>query len=83
MSTFVTNAVTKTKACGSGVSFFNTIDSTLKIEAARPDLEPDYERMRSARIQSLVLVDLPRLAAHRRRVKAAADAEGDAPGEQA
>jgi len=44
------------------------IDSSLRIEAARPDLEPDYAKMRSARIQSLVLVDLPRLAAHRRRV---------------
>ena len=43
------------------------IDSTLRIEAARPDLEPDYEKMRQARMQSLRLVDLPRLAAHRRR----------------
>jgi hypothetical protein len=49
------------------------IDSTLRIEAARPDLEPDYERMRSARMQSLVLVDLPRLAAHRRHVARAAE----------
>lgn len=43
------------------------IDSTLRIEAARPDLEPGYEKMRLARMQSLRLVDLPRLAAHRRR----------------
>jgi hypothetical protein len=43
------------------------IDSTLRIEAARPDLEPDYEKLREARMQSLRLVDLPRLAAHRRR----------------
>lgn len=56
------------------------IDSTLRIEAARPDLEPDYEKMRQARIQSLVLVDLPRLAAHRRRVAAAREGEDDAPG---
>ncbi|WP_306770309.1 asparagine synthase [Microbacterium sp. 18062] len=42
------------------------IDSTLRIEAARPDLEPDYGMMRAARMQSLRLVDLPRLAAHRR-----------------
>ena len=55
------------------------IDSTLRIEAARPDLEPDYDRMRGARIQSLVLVDLPRLAAHRRRV--AAQSGEDAPGD--
>jgi len=45
------------------------IDRTLRIEAARPDLEPDYARMREARMQSLRLVDLPRLAAHKRRVE--------------
>lgn len=44
------------------------IDSSLRISAARPDLEPDYEKMRGARMQSLVLVDLARLAAHRRRM---------------
>jgi hypothetical protein len=54
------------------------IDSSLRIEAARPDLEPDYAKMRGARIQSLVLVDLPRLAAHRRRVAQADDASSDA-----
>ncbi|WP_242497596.1 asparagine synthase [Microbacterium protaetiae] len=43
------------------------IDSTLRIEAARPDLEPDYGKLREARMQSLRLIDLPRLAAHRRR----------------
>ena len=43
------------------------IDRTLRIEAARPDLEPDYAKLREARMQSLRLVDLPRLAAHRRR----------------
>jgi len=43
------------------------IDSTLRIEAARPDLEPDYEKMREARMMSLRLVDLPRLEAHKRR----------------
>ena len=43
------------------------IDSTLRIEAARPDLEPDYGKLRDARMQSLRLIDLPRLAAHRRR----------------
>jgi len=50
------------------------IDSTLRIEAARPDLEPGYAQMRSARMQSLRLVDLPRLAAHRRRSTGAASA---------
>lgn len=43
------------------------LDSTLRIEAARPDLEPDYAKLREARMQSLRLIDLPRLAAHRRR----------------
>ena len=45
------------------------IDRTLRIEAARPDLEPDYAKMREARMQSLRLVDLPRLAAHKRRLE--------------
>ena len=39
----------------------------LRVEGMRPDLDPDYEKMRAARMQSLRLVDLPRLAAHRRR----------------
>ncbi|BDV31746.1 asparagine synthase [Microbacterium terricola] len=43
----------------------------LQAEAARPDLEDDYGQMRAARMQALVLVDLPRLAAHRRHVAAA------------
>lgn len=43
------------------------IDSSLRIEAARPDLEKDYAMLREARMQALRLVDLPRLAAHRRR----------------
>lgn len=42
------------------------IDRTLRIEAARPDLEPDYERMRIARMQALRLVDLPKLTSRRR-----------------
>lgn len=45
------------------------IDRTLRIEAARPDLDEDYATMREARMQSLRLVDLPKLAAHRRRNK--------------
>lgn len=44
----------------------------LIVEGMRPDLDPDYERMRTARMQSLRLVDLPKLAAHRRHL-----AEGD------
>lgn len=46
------------------------IERTLRIEASRPDLEPDYARMRSARMQALRLVDLPKLRAHRRSVAA-------------
>lgn len=39
----------------------------LRVEGMRPELDPDYERMRAARMQSIRLVDLPRLASHRRR----------------
>ena len=46
------------------------IDRTLRIEASRPDLDPDYERMRTARMQALRLVDLPKLRAQRRSAKA-------------
>lgn len=60
------------------------IDQTLRIAAARPDLEPDYQRMRAARMQALALVDLPKLRAHRRSVavqqrQAAAGIEPPAP----
>lgn len=44
------------------------IDRALRIEAARPDLDPDYDRMRTARMQALRLVDLPKLTARRRSV---------------
>ncbi|MFS0714086.1 asparagine synthase [Microbacterium sp. 2P01SA-2] len=45
------------------------IDRTLRIEAARPDLEPDYDRMRTARMQALRMVDLPRLRSQRRNAQ--------------
>nr|WP_208387915.1 asparagine synthase [Microbacterium halimionae] len=51
------------------------IDSTLRIEAARPDLEPDYGKMRAARMQSLRLVDLPRLSARKRHMESARQSE--------
>ncbi|WP_349428722.1 asparagine synthase [Microbacterium sp. LWS13-1.2] len=38
----------------------------LRVEGMRPDLDPDYDRMRAARMQSIRLVDIPRLAAHKR-----------------
>ncbi|CAL4858891.1 asparagine synthase [Microbacterium sp. MM2322] len=44
----------------------NNIDRSLRIAAARPDLDADYDRMRVARMQALRLVDLPKLRAHRR-----------------
>ena len=44
------------------------IDRTLRIEAARPDLDPDYERMRGARMQALRLVDIPKLRSRRRSI---------------
>lgn len=50
----------------------------LIVEGMRPDLDPDYERMRTARMQSLRLVDLPKLAAHRRHL---ADGDGGAAAE--
>ena len=42
----------------------------LAVEGMRADYDPDYDMMRAARMQSLRLIDLPRLAAHRRVVKA-------------
>ena len=47
----------------------------LRVEGMRPELDPDYDRMRTARMQSIRLVDLPRLAAHKRHHD---DAETDA-----
>ncbi|WP_109211738.1 MULTISPECIES: asparagine synthase [Microbacterium] len=47
----------------------------LRVEGMRPELDPDYDRMRAARMQSIRLVDLPRLAAHKRHHD---DAETDA-----
>lgn len=37
----------------------------LHVEGMRAESDPDYDRMRGARMQALRLVDLPRLAAHR------------------
>ncbi|GAA3215837.1 asparagine synthase [Microbacterium terregens] len=42
----------------------------LHVEGMRSDTDPEYETMRGARMQALRLVDLPRLAAHRRRLSA-------------
>ena len=45
----------------------------LRVEGMRPEYDPDYATMREARMQALRLVDLPRLRAHRRQLKNAAD----------
>lgn len=53
------------------------LDRRLSIEAMRPDQDPDYERMREARMQALRLVDLQRLAsdARKRRKEEAVESE--------
>lgn len=47
----------------------------LRVEGMRADLDPDYDMMRAARMQSLRLVDLPRLAAHRRALARSQDGD--------
>src|SRR5690606_31868945 len=51
------------------------LDRRLQVEGMRPDQDPDYERMRDARMQALRLVDLQALSseqrARRKREKAA------------
>ena len=51
------------------------IDRSLRVEAARPDLEPDYATMREARMQALRLVDLSKLSSVQRQ-RRATEAEG-------
>jgi len=50
----------------------SNLQRRLRVEGMRPEYDPDYETMRDARMQALRLVDLPRLGAHRRRLR-----EGD------
>lgn len=45
------------------------LERRLIAEGTRHDLDPDYAMMRNARMQSLRLVDLPKLTAHRRHVR--------------
>ncbi|GAA1972637.1 asparagine synthase [Microbacterium pumilum] len=45
----------------------------LEVEGMRADVDPHYEMMRAARMQSLRLIDLPRLAAHRRHLDPVAE----------
>ncbi|WP_240423555.1 asparagine synthase [Microbacterium halotolerans] len=56
----------------------SNIDRRLNIEAMRPDEDPDYDRMREARMQALRLVDLQSLASQMRARK---KVEGDDGGE--
>jgi hypothetical protein len=53
----------------------SNLQRRLKVEAMRPDLDPDYATLRGARMQALRLVDLPRLSAHRRSRERAAEEE--------
>ncbi|MFD5213614.1 asparagine synthase [Microbacterium sp. NPDC058345] len=64
------------------------LDRRLRVEGMRPDQDPDYERMREARMQALKLVDLQALSseqrARRKREKSAEKAaEKDAAKEAA
>ncbi|WP_217182730.1 hypothetical protein [Streptomyces sp. AC495_CC817] len=44
----------------------HNLDRRLKVEGMRPDQDPDYERMRDARMQALRLVDLQALSSEQR-----------------
>ena len=52
----------------------SNLERRLIVEAMRPDLDPDYASMRAARMQSIRLIDLPRLASHQRRLSSPAAA---------
>ncbi|WEK62083.1 MAG: asparagine synthase [Candidatus Microbacterium colombiense] len=60
----------------------HNLDRRLRVEGMRPDQDPDYDRMREARMQALRLVDLQALSSQQRakakrkkKQKAAAEAE--------
>ncbi|WP_229663206.1 asparagine synthase [Microbacterium album] len=57
------------------------LQGRLRIEAMRPDQDPDYARMREARMQALRLVDLQKLSAQARRRRSEA-ADPDAPDDE-
>ena len=44
----------------------HNLDRRLRVEGMRPDQDPDYERMREARMQALRLVDLQALSSLQR-----------------
>jgi hypothetical protein len=55
----------------------SNLQRRLNVEGMRADVDPDYEQMRGARMQALRLVDLPRLASHRRALTRDDDAADD------
>lgn len=57
----------------------SNLDRRLQVEGMRPDQDPDYDRMRDARMQALKLVDLQALSSEQRaRKKREKAAEKDA-----
>jgi len=44
----------------------SNLDRRLRVEGMRPEMDPDYHRMRDARMQALRLVDLQKLASVRK-----------------
>jgi hypothetical protein len=44
----------------------HNLDRRLRVEGMRPDQDPDYDRMREARMQALRLVDLQALSSQQR-----------------
>ncbi|MFS0735148.1 asparagine synthase [Microbacterium sp. 1P10UB] len=60
------------------------LNRRLRVEGMTADSYPDYAQLRSARMQALRLVDLPRLAAHQRHTGASdADVEAGTPDAEA
>ncbi len=55
----------------------SNLQRRLTVEGMRSDVDPDYATMRSARMQALRLVDLPRLASHRRALARGHEAADD------
>ncbi|SDG71877.1 asparagine synthase [Microbacterium pygmaeum] len=55
----------------------SNLERRLNVEGMRADVDPDYATMRAARMQALRLVDLPRLASHRRALTRGHDAQDD------
>jgi hypothetical protein len=55
----------------------SNLQRRLNVEGMRADVDPDYATMRAARMQALRLVDLPRLASHRRAISRDHDDEDE------